>query len=155
MRTQLKPTIVLSGMGKDLHAFGDVLSVMLGGDQTGGTLTVMLDVTPPGGGPPPHVHSREDELFLVAEGRVSFFVEGNWTEVEAGGAVFLPKGTVHCYRNVGTTPSRQWILTNPSGFENFFARCAQEFRSPGGPDMNRIVEISREHGIEYVTGGQG
>ena len=147
------PVIVQPGRGKELHAFGDVVSVMLGGTHTGGALTVMLDVTPPGGGPPPHVHSREDELFLVLEGQVSFFVEGVWTEVGVGGAVFLPKGSVHCYRNVGTTASRQWILTTPSGFEDFFARCAEEFKQAGGPDMARIVAISREYGIEYVTEG--
>jgi hypothetical protein len=67
MTTRLEPTIVQPGMGKDLRAFGHVVSVMLGGDQTGGTLTVMLDVAPPGAGPPPHVHSREDELFLVVD----------------------------------------------------------------------------------------
>jgi hypothetical protein len=64
MHTLLKPPIVQLGEGTDLHAFGDVLSVLLGGEQTGGTLMVAFDVTPPGGGPP-HVHGNEDELFLV------------------------------------------------------------------------------------------
>jgi quercetin dioxygenase-like cupin family protein len=155
MNTLSKPIIVQPGAGNELHAFGDVLSVLLGGDQTGGTLSVMLDVTPPGAGPPPHVHANEDELFLVVEGRISYFVEGRWTEVGVGGAVYLPRGSVHCYRNVGATPSRQWILTTPSGFERFFARCADEFARPGGPDMNRIVEISREQGIDYVEEAPG
>lgn len=150
MNKQSKPILVQPGTGKDLHAFGDVVSVMLSGEQTGGTLAVMLGITPPGGGPPPHVHANEDELFLAVEGRISYFVEGRWTEVGVGGAVYLPRGSVHCYRNVGTTPSRHWIVTTPSGFEKFFARCAEEFAKAGGPDMNRIVEISREHGIEYV-----
>ena len=154
MTAPLQPRIVQPGGGQDLHAFGDVLSVMLGGDQTGETLAVMFNVTPPGGGPPPHFHTREDELFLIVEGRVNFFIEGVWTEVEPGGAVFVPRGTIHCYRNAGSIPSRQWVLTTPSGFEQCFARCAEEFRNAGGPDMNRIVEISREHGIEFVMGEQ-
>jgi hypothetical protein len=54
-------------------------------------------------------------------------------------------------KRIGTTPSRQWIITTPSGFETFFSRCADEFAQPGGPDMGRIVAISGEHGIEYVT----
>ena len=65
----VKPIIVPAGEGTELRAFGDVLSVLLGGEQTGGMLAVMFDVTPPGGGPPLHVHSKEDELFLVVEGR--------------------------------------------------------------------------------------
>ena len=155
MTPQGKPAIVQPGMGQHLHAFGDVLCVMVSGAATNQTLTLMFDSTPPGGGPPPHVHSREDELFLVVEGRVSFFVEGVWTEVAPGGAVYLPRGTVHCYRNAGATPSRQWILTTPSGFEHFFARCADEFARAGGPDMERIVGFGRDSGIEFIAAISG
>lgn len=150
MTSQPKPTIVQPGTGKDLHAFGDVLSVMIGAEQTGGTLTVMSDTTPPGGGPLLHVHHNEDELFLVIEGSISYCVEGTWTEVGVGGAVYLPRGTPHTYRNVGSTPSRHWILTTPSGFEDFFAQCAAEFAKPDGPKMDQIVEIYQNYGIELL-----
>jgi quercetin dioxygenase-like cupin family protein len=135
----------------ELHAYGDVLSVLLSGEQTGNTLTVMFDVTPPGGGPPPHVHSSEDELFLIVEGQISYFAEGQWTEVGVGGVVYLPKGVVHCYRNVGATPSKHWILTMPSGFEHFFSDSAAEFAKPGSPNMQRLVEINQAYGIELVS----
>jgi mannose-6-phosphate isomerase-like protein (cupin superfamily) len=151
MTASALPAIVQPGMGRELHAFGDVLSVMLGGTETDQRLTVMFDITAPGGGPPPHVHSKEDELFLVVDGRVSFFIERDWTEVSPGGAVYLPRGTTHCYRNTGTTVSRQWILTTPSGFEHFFARCAEEFARAGGPDMQRIVGFARDNGIEFTA----
>ena len=38
-----------------------------------------------------------------------------------------------------------------SGFEAFFARCADEFAQPTGPDIGRIVEIYREHNIDLVA----
>ena len=57
---------------------------------------------------------------------------------------------MHCYRNVAAAPSRQWILITPSAFEHFCARCADEFAKAGGPDMQRIVEIHTEHGIQLV-----
>ncbi|MDX1688356.1 MAG: hypothetical protein R3248_10265 [Candidatus Promineifilaceae bacterium] len=41
--------------------------------------------------------------------------------------------------------------TAPAGFEIFFERCAEEFTKPGPPDMERIIEISAEHGIYFVT----
>jgi hypothetical protein len=41
-------------------------------------------------------------------------------------------------------------MTTPSGFEKFFARCAEEFAKPGGPNMPRIIEIGVEHGIHFV-----
>jgi hypothetical protein len=43
------------------------------------------------------------------------------------------------------------ITTAPSGFETFFTRCATEFANPAGPDMQRIMEISAEHGIHFAT----
>ncbi len=40
--------------------------------------------------------------------------------------------------------------SKPSGFETFFARSADEFAKAGGPDMDKIVEIHWEHGIEFL-----
>jgi len=149
MNTPRKPVIVQPGKGENLNAFGDMLSVMLSGEQTDGQLTLMLDISPPGGGPPLHVHENDDELFLPVEGHISYFADGQWTEVGVGGAVYLPRGTMHCYRNIGPTPSKHWILTAPSGFERFFARCADEFAKPDGPDFKRIDEFGKAHGIEH------
>ena len=132
------------------HAFGEELIFHLTHEQTGGKLSLWTEITPPGGGPPPHFHVREDEYLLVQDGRVSFFVDGQWRELGAGGAVFLPRGVVHTFRNVGDKPSRMLASTSPAGFETFFSRCAAEFRQPAGPNMDRIAQISAEHGIHFV-----
>jgi len=108
-------------------------------------------IAPPGQGPPPHYHENEDECFVVQEGRMSFFIDGQWREVEPGTMVFAPKRSVHTLKNVGDTPARVLCSAAPSGFEIFFAKCEKEFQKPGGPDMARIAEISAEHGIHYVN----
>jgi len=132
------------------HAFGEEVTVLLGGEQTAGKLTMWMEITPPGGGPPPHHHVSEDEAFHVLEGRVAFLSDGEWHEVGPGGAAYMPRGVVHTFRNVGDQPSRMLISTTPSGFEAFLARCAEEFAKAGGPDMARIVQIGAEHGIHFV-----
>lgn len=146
----MRPRIVRPEDGKVVHAFGEVNRIMLDGSLTGGKITVMLDTIPAGCGPPLHRHSQEDEIFLVASGRISYCIDDQWEEVGPGTVVFLPMGSVHCYKNVGETEGQHWILTLPSGFETFFSRCGEEFAKGGQPDMARIVEISREHGIEYL-----
>lgn len=143
--------IVPADAGEVLNAFGNVTLVKLRGEQTQSGLAVLLADTPPGGGPPPHVHHFEDEMFLILEGEFQFLANGAWSETYgAGTVVFLPRGSVHSFRNVGETMGRHWIIATPSGFERFFARCADVFAQDGPPDMNKIISISTEHGIEYV-----
>lgn len=151
--TEAATTIVPPAEGTLLQAFGDTVQVKLSGEQTKGSLVVALGITPPGAGPPPHIHHDEDELFLILDGQCRFLVNGQWTEpVEAGTVVYTPRGVRHTFQNVGDTPSRHWIITTPSGFEQFFARCATVFAqaADGPPDMKSILEISAEHGLEFV-----
>jgi quercetin dioxygenase-like cupin family protein len=145
----LAPAIVAPGQGRVLRAFGDEVTLHLTGEETGGKFAQFTVVTPPGGGPPPHHHAAEDEWFFVLEGSVSFLAQGQWREVAPGGIAFVPRKSVHTFKNVGTTPLRLLVTTSPAGFERFFARCADEFAKPGGPQMDRIVAISAEHGIHF------
>lgn len=132
-----------------MEAFGDRATFRLTGAETGGKYTAFMLETPPGGGPPPHVHDREDEWFHVLEGEVEFFSAGQWTKVEVGSVVFAPKGSLHCFRNIGDTMLRQLVHTAPSGFEDFFAAMTAEWQAEGGPDMERVVSLSASFGITY------
>ena len=87
----------------------------------------------------------------MLEGSASFLADGAWHEAGAGAAAFMPKNSVHAFKNVGNVPLRMLITTAPSGFETFFTRCAAEFANPAGPDMPRIMEISAEHGIHFAS----
>lgn len=148
-----KPTLalVLPNEAKVLRAFGDEIHFHLGGADTSGQYTVFTSVTPPGGGPPPHYHNNEDEWFIPLEGQAEFLLNGSWQKVPLSSVVFLPRGTVHTFRNCGDSPLRMLTHTAPSGFEIFFERCATEFTKPGPPDMARILEVSAEHGIHFVN----
>ena len=142
--------IVRQNDARTLRAFGEEMIIHLDGERTGGKLAMWTAITAPGGGPPPHYHLNEDETFRVLEGRVAFLVDGKWHEVGAGDAAFMPRGVVHTFKNVGDEPSRMLTMTTPSGFEKFFARCAEEFAKPEKPDMSRIIEIGAEHGVHFV-----
>jgi mannose-6-phosphate isomerase-like protein (cupin superfamily) len=145
------PFVVEHGQGRVVRAFGAELIFHLTGEQTEGRYLLGTIVAPVGDpGPPLHFHENEDECFVVQEGRMAFYIGGQWLEVQPGTMVFAPRLSVHSLKNVGDTPARVLMSASPAGFEVFFAKCAEEFSEPGGPDMERIVEISAEHGIHYV-----
>lgn len=142
--------VVPTSACKLMRAFGEELTFHLSGAETGGRYTMFTSVTPPGGGPPPHVHENEDEWFLVLEGRAEFFKDGVWLAAPVGTAVYTPRGCAHTFRNPGDVPLKMLVHAAPSGFEKFFARCAEEFAKSSAPDMGNIVKIAGEFGIRFV-----
>ncbi len=96
---------------------------------------------------------HEDEAFCVLEGEVEFLLGGGTIPAGAGTCVHVPKGTLHTFRNVGTSPSRVLGVITPGGFERFFLEAGEPATegSPapeGEPDVGRIAEIGRRYGLE-------
>jgi len=71
------------------HAGG--LKVLLWSAQSGGGMSMIETLIPPGGGPPWHKHSREDELFYVVSGVAEIRVADLVYLCEAGDRVFGPR----------------------------------------------------------------
>jgi quercetin dioxygenase-like cupin family protein len=136
--------LVRADEGRTLHAFGHAVVILLDGKQTGEKFTTFLNVTPPGGGPGPHDHEYEDEWFYIVEGRVSFLLNGNWTELSPGDCVDSPRGQVHAFKNITDQPIRVFINIAPSGFERFFAEAAEWWATPER-DMNRLATIEEKY----------
>ena len=139
--------------GDSVWLVGDRITVKLQGEDTGGAYSLVEETTPPGNGPPPHIHHNHDEAFYVLEGEVEFTAGDQTIPASAGAAIYIPRGTLHTFRNVGTSPSRVLFLLSPGGFEKFFLEAgepATEGSSPpqGEPDVGRIVEIGQKHGLE-------
>jgi hypothetical protein len=87
--------------------------------------------------PAPHSHEREDEIFFVQEGRMTFLVDRTWQEVPEGLDRFA-----FSRRRCRYTRSRTWMARRRACLRKwcrpasrfFFARCAEEFAKPGVPD---------------------
>ncbi len=144
-----QPRIQLPHEAPVFRAFGDKMILHLGSDDTGGKFTMWTNITPPGGGPPPHYHLNEDEWFWPLNVPAEFLVDGQWRNVPQRTAVLMPRGTTHAFRNPNEEPLEMLIQTMPGGFDRFFAECAEEFAASEPPDMERIVEISARYGIHY------
>jgi quercetin dioxygenase-like cupin family protein len=118
---------------------GGPLTFKVRGDQTGGALTALENVIPPGEGPPLHTHAAEDESWYVLEGELQFRIGDELSRAPAGSFVFVPRGTPHAFRNVGDEPARILVLFTPSGMETFFERFAAVPAGEAGPDAFRTV----------------
>jgi len=149
------PVVVAPDGGTALTVVGDVLTFKLGAAQTGGKFCVAVGEIKPGGGPPPHAHRNEDEMFYILEGTFEFLL-GDRTEVHGPGTtVFVPKGNLHTFRNVGNTTGKFVSLHTPGGFEAFFEEAGIEATDIGTsppaaplPDAGTLLGLLAKHGME-------
>lgn len=143
-------SIVDPNDGTRVRAFGNEIQFKLTGEQTGGAFTLGLATVPVGSSPPPHVHEREDEMFIIIEGQYRVCVNGEWSEVGPGTVVYLPRGCEHTFQAVGDAPGKHWVLTTPSGFDKFYAKASELFAVPGPPNFAKLAEINAEFGYRLV-----
>ena len=148
-----------TGEGERLWIVGDTMTLKATGDSTGGSLVLLENLTAPGGGPPPHVHTREDEFFYVVDGTFEIRIGDELHAVGAGGFAFVPRGTVHNFRNTADVPSRILVGFTPAGMEGFF-RASGRPATDDGPappvdedEIARTMAAAPEYGVEVVGFG--
>ncbi len=150
-------TYLGSGEGeKSLWVLGELVTYKVTAEQTGGAYSLFEVVTRPGGGPPPHVQHQEDECFYVLEGEFEFPNYSDVVRAGAGSLIYVPRGNLHTYKNVGSEPGRMLVSQTPGGLhERFFEELgeeAQDLTTPptpeGLPDVRRIVMTAAKYGIE-------
>ena len=144
----MKPTLISSGEGKSVNVIGNALTIRLHGGDTGGVLSVVESIDQPGGGPPPHIHHREDETFQVLEGEYEFTCAGKTFTAQKGATIFAPRGVPHNYRYVGQTPGRLIVTITPAGFEKFFEEV--DALGPQQQEIPRVIEIGKKYGLEFL-----
>jgi mannose-6-phosphate isomerase-like protein (cupin superfamily) len=111
---------IAAGEGERIWIVADTMTLKATGDTTGGSLLLLENLTVPGGGPPPHVHTREDEFWYVLDGTFEIRIGDEVHALGPGGFAFAPRGTVHNFRNTAATPSRIVVGFTPAGMEGFF-----------------------------------
>ncbi|WP_267382892.1 MULTISPECIES: cupin domain-containing protein [unclassified Sphingomonas] len=111
---------------------------------------MITSLSPPGGGPPPHIHRREDETLVALDPGFEVLIDGQWAALAIGSAAFIVRGTLHTFRNVGTQPARLVAHYTPAGFERFFAL----FALGGTPDnaMDRLAAAAASVGTQFFPG---
>lgn len=154
------PIINTPPNGRTVAVVGDVYRFLATGEDTNGEYALWEAIVPPGGGPPPHVHSREEEGFYVLEGEVTFTANGERAVAKAGTFANMPVGTPHSFKNESDRPARMLISVAPAGLEEMFfevgvplAEGATTALPPTRGEIERLLAAAPKYGIEIRVPG--
>ena len=130
---------------------------LVSGEQAGGGFFAMEGLVPAGGGPPPHIHEREDETLYVLEGKCSVQIGEQQLVASPGDFIFLPRGTVHAFGNDGPDTLRLILTFIPAGIEQFFEEVLEPVTNrtaePPPPTkglVDRLLAAAPKYGIKFV-----
>ena len=146
-----------AGEGERIWIVGDTMTLKATGESTGGGLLLIENLTAPGGGPPPHIHTREDELFYVLDGTFEIRIGDELHRLGPGAFAYVPRGTVHNFRNTAETASRILVGFTPSGMEGFFRESGRPATDDGPPppldedEIARTTVAAQRYGLEAVA----
>jgi quercetin dioxygenase-like cupin family protein len=149
------------GEGRTLAIVGDVYRFLATGEDTAGTYAMWEAIVPPGGGPPPHVHTREEEGFYILEGEITFQINDERLVATAGMFANMPVGTPHSFKNESDRPARMLISVAPAGLERMFfefgvplAEGTTSASPPTMEEIEKLLAIAHKFGIEIRLPGR-
>lgn len=127
--------------------------------DTNGAFGLVEGTLAPGNEPPPHVHSREDELFYVLSGEFDVYVGEEAFKVKMGECIFLPRFKPHAFV-IRSPRLRLLTLFTPGGLEEAFRKAsapAQYLDLPSEAITYSMVELEQtarrfsEYGARFLT----
>lgn len=140
-----------AGEGRTFRVIGgDVITCKAAAEDTDGSYSVFETETPPGCGPPPHVHHREDESFYVLRGEFEFVVGDEKTRAAAGSFLTAPRDIPHVFQNAGNEPGRLLVIVRPSGIEKFFEEFSR-IPPDAPPDLEKMSAVAAKYGLEFLV----
>ena len=153
-----EPTVRTAAKARSIAVVGDVYHFLATGEDTNGKYALWESVILPGGGPPPHVHSREEEGFYVIEGQITFTVAGQRQVASPGTFANMPVGTPHSFKNETDHPVRMLISVAPAGLENMFFECGVpvppgtvKAPPPTHEEIQKLFAITPRYGVEMLV----
>ena len=135
-------------------AAGDVYRFLISGEDTEGSYALWHGIVYPGGGPPPHLHTREDELIHVLNGELCVYDDGIKYTAGAGETIPLPKENRHWFKNESDSPAEILVAAAPAGFEQMLMAIGQPWDSanerpplPDAEERSLLAALAPDYGV--------
>ena len=150
-----EPIVLQADEGESHWYIDNLVTVKALGTDTSGAYSFLEVSASAGGGPPLHIHTKEDEAIYIIEGEITFQIGDRTVKASAGSFVLMPKGIPHTFRI--ETPAKGLIILSPPGFENYFIEAgklaeAKTLPPPPDepPDFEKIGAIAAKYGNNVV-----
>ena len=149
------PIVRKGDMARTIAVVGDIYRFLATGEDTNGKYAMWEAIVPPESGPPPHVHSREEEGFFVLEGEITFHVGADRIVAKAGEFANIPIGTPHSFKNESNQSAKMLITIAPAGLERMFFEVGTPLQQgattaphPTKEEIEKLLEVAPQYGIE-------
>ncbi|RAJ80065.1 Cupin domain-containing protein [Chitinophaga dinghuensis] len=105
-------------------------NIKVSAKDTGSALTIFEYIGHEKGGPPLHLHHKQDEIFFIVEGEYLFKVGEDTYTLKSGDTIFLPRKVPHAFAQL-TDHGKMFFMFQPSGkMEDFFRKVGAAMAPP-------------------------
>ena len=119
------------------------------GEDTGGAFDYFIVEVAPGGGPPLHVHHKQEETIHVLKGRFKVKIGDEVFHLEEGGFAYLPSKVRHAFLNLTDDPAEVIVVYTPGGGHKFYEELGPLSRS-GPRDTKAIAALFAKYDMTLL-----
>ena len=131
-----------SGPGRDL-----IFKVT--GEDTNGAFDYFIVEVAPYGGPPLHIHHRQEETIHVLKGRFKVRIGDELFYLNEGDFAYLPSNVPHAFLNLTADPAEIIIVYTPGGGHKFYEELGPLTRN-GSPDKSVVAELFAKYDMTLL-----
>jgi quercetin dioxygenase-like cupin family protein len=120
-------------------------------EQTGETVAVFEEVVPAGAGTPLHRHLTSNEVIYIQDGMFKFKLGEQVATGRAGTWVFIPQGTVHGWKNIGSEAGKAFYIFSPAEGAKVFETLGDLQLPFTALDQATLDSVYQRYGYELVA----
>ncbi|MGZ3814935.1 MAG: cupin domain-containing protein [Mucilaginibacter sp.] len=131
-----------SGPGRDL-----IFKVT--GEDTGGAFDYFIVEVAPKGGPPLHVHHKQEETLHILKGQYKIRIGDEIFYCKEGDFAYLPSKVPHTFLNLTDEPGEVIVVYTPGGGHKFYEELGPLTRN-GPPDQKAVAQLFAKYDMTLL-----